>query len=52
MAQFPLKFGSAAHPIRYDGGAPASVTKFEIDEHKKYPVTLWAETVRGEKDER
>lgn len=49
MARFPLKFGSAAHPIRYDGNAPSSVSKFEIDERQKYPVTLWAETARGER---
>jgi hypothetical protein len=49
VARFSLKFGSAAHPIRYDGNAPGSVSKFEIDEHQKYPVTLWAETARGER---
>ena len=48
VAKFPLKFGSAAHPIRYGGGAPSSIGKFEIDPMKEYPVTLWAETVRGE----
>lgn len=49
MARFPLKFGSAAHPIRYDGKAPGSISEFQIDERMKYPITLWAHTARGEK---
>jgi len=48
VAKFSLKFGSAAHPIRYGGGAPSSIGRFEINEQKEYRVSLWAETVRGE----